>query len=796
MPTKKMLIDTTHAEETRVVIVSGNKLEDFDVEVESKRQLKSNIYLAKVTRVEPSLQAAFVDFGGNRHGFLAFNEIHPDYYQIPVADREALNAEDRQSVSDDDDTETTETEGEESAIDDIGGDDSDEVEIRRPKAPRRNYKIQEVIKRNQILLIQVVKEERGNKGAALTTYISLPGRYCVLMPNTARGGGISRKIANVADRRHLKTILADLEIPDGVAVIVRTAGSKRTKAEIKRDYDYLMRLWNQVRETTLESIAPALVYEEGNLIKRAIRDLYTKDIEEVIIEGNEGYRTAKDFMKLLIPSHAKRVQPYKETSIPLFHRYQIEGQLDAMHDPVVSLRSGGYIVINQTEALVAVDVNSGKSTKERNIEETAVQTNLEAADEIARQLRLRDMAGLVVVDFIDMEVNRNQHRVERQIKDAMRIDRARIQMGRISHFGLLEMSRQRLRPSLAESSTEPCPHCQGTGAKRSTESAALTVIRAIEEEGMHARASAITVHVCTAVALYILNQKRKALEMIEARYEFEVLFANDDSLIAPNHRIERTVLKHGAQPLTENRFVSDETNDGEEQPRKKRRRRSRKRNRDNQDNTENTENSDTSVAPESDDNQEQKETVSSPERTEDADGEEGAQKKRRRGRRGGRRRGKRPENSETTETNATTEGEATSVATEVSDENITQTAVNDDSADALKSEDTTDTKPSEKKVRSPRRRTRTRAPKENKENNNSEATTDTKPAPITESTPVPVEATPSPTPAPTPVAAETKKAAEIDPAAAKTTVVVVGNDAPEKEAEPKPTKRGWWRRSS
>ncbi len=645
MPTKRMLIDCTHAEETRVVIVTENKLEDFDVEVESRKQLKSNIYLAKVMRVEPSLQAAFVDFGGNRHGFLSFSEIHPDYYQIPIADREALIAEERaentDSESDDFDGETDGEVSENADIEEIGGDESDEMETRRATKPRRHYKIQEVIKRNQILLIQIVKEERGNKGAALTTYISLPGRYCVLMPNTARGGGISRKIANVSDRRRLKSILGELKIPEGVAVIVRTAGSKRTKAEIKRDYDYLTRLWNQVRETTLESIAPTMVYEEGNLIKRAIRDLYTKDIEEVIIEGNEGYRTAKDFMKLLIPSHAKRVQPYKEASIPLFHRYQVEGQLDAMHEPIVQLRSGGYIVIGQTEALVAIDVNSGRATRERSIEDTAVQTNLEAAEEIARQLRLRDLAGLVVIDFIDMENHRNQAKVERLVKESMRNDRARIQIGRISHFGLLEMSRQRLRPSLIETSTEPCPHCLGTGAMRSTESAALSVIRAIEEEGVRARAAIITVHVGTDIALYILNQKRNALEIIETRYGFQVQFFSDDSLIPPNHKIERTTLKPDVSERADDKNIGPDRAvraavvDDTDKPRKKRRRRNRKRRGSNVEAGENTVVNAEEVASDV-----SEQSQSAERNTQDADsgGDDETPKKRRRGRRGGRRR--------------------------------------------------------------------------------------------------------------------------------------------------------------
>ena len=542
MPTKRMLIDASHPEETRVAIVIGNHLEDFDVEVESRRQLRGNIYLAKVTRVEPSLQAAFVDYGGNRHGFLAFSEIHPDYYQIPVADREKLLAEQQAAETEAEAKALDGGSGEDSdaaGVETLGGDDSEEVEARRPATLRRRYKIQEVIKRRQILLVQVVKEERGTKGAALTTYLSLAGRYCVLMPNTARGGGISRKISTGPDRKRLKTILGGLGIPKGMAVIVRTAGQKRSKAEIKRDYEYLMRVWSSVRDVTLESMAPCLVHEEGNLIKRSIRDLYDKDIDEIIIEGETGYRLAKDFMKMLIPSHTKRVQPFKETNKQLFQHFSVEGQLDGMHSPTVQLKSGGYIVINPTEALVSIDVNSGRATRGRNIEETALKTNLEAADEIARQLKLRDLAGLIVIDFIDMEVHRNQVKVERRIKDVMRSDRARIQIGRISPFGLLELSRQRLRPSLIETSSEPCPYCEGTGIRRSTDSAALHLLRALEEEGMQKRSKAINVAIPSSVALYILNNQRPALEDIENKYQLAVTLETDDTLIPPDYRIER-----------------------------------------------------------------------------------------------------------------------------------------------------------------------------------------------------------------------------------------------------------------
>ncbi len=540
MATKRMLIDASHPEETRVLVVNKNKLEDFDVEVESRRPLKGNIYLAKVTRVEPSLQAAFVDFGGNRHGFLAFNEIHPDYYQIPVADREALMAEARAEAeaaraAEDDEAEPEDGE----AVETLGGDDSEEIEARRPAKLRRNYKIQEVIKRRQILLIQVVKEERGTKGAALTTFLSLAGRYCVLMPNTDRGGGISRKIGSATDRKRLKSVVNELGIAEGLAVIVRTAGAKRSKAEIRRDYDYLLRLWNQVRDMTLNSIAPCLVHEEGNLIKRSIRDLYTKEMDEIIVHGEEGYRMAKDFMKILIPSHAKKVQKYKDEGVPMTNGYNIDEQLSTIHSPEVHMKSGAYIVINPTEALVSIDVNSGRSTKERNIEETALRTNIEAAEEIARQLRLRDLAGLIVIDFIDMEVHRNQGKVERALKEAMRPDRARIQIGRISPFGLLELSRQRLRPSLIETSSEPCPYCQGTGIRRSTDTTAVEVIRAVEEEGMRKPDGEITVYAPTSVALFVLNNKRQSLADIEEKYGLTATFEGDDTLIPPAIRMER-----------------------------------------------------------------------------------------------------------------------------------------------------------------------------------------------------------------------------------------------------------------
>ena len=546
--TMRMLIDARHREETRVAVVKGNRIEEFDFESAERKQLKGNIYLAKVTRVEPSLQAAFVDYGGNRHGFLAFSEIHPDYYQIPKEDREALLREEaehaaeeaklraEQEAAEDDDGDIHDD------VDDAHGDDAgdldavegeegegapapttgindDQVEALRQRRMnlRRRYKIQDVIRRRQVLLVQVVKEERGNKGAALTTYLSLAGRYCVLMPNTSHGGGISRKISNSSDRKRLKSIMAELELPPSMGCIVRTAGLSRTRTEIKRDFDYLARLWDGIREKTLTSAAPALIYGDSDLIKRAIRDIYNKDIDEVIVEGNDGYRQAKEFMRLLMPSHAKRVRHYSDP-IPLFQRCHVEDQLAAMYHPVVQLKSGGYLVINPTEALVSIDINSGRSTREHNIEQTATATNLEAAQEIARQLRLRDMAGLVVIDFIDMDNNSNVRKVEKAMKEALKNDRARIQVGRISSFGLMEMSRQRLRTGVLEASTRPCPHCEGTGLVRTASSAGLSALRLIEDEAARGRGSILTLRASVEAAVYVLNRKRADIAEIEDRY--------------------------------------------------------------------------------------------------------------------------------------------------------------------------------------------------------------------------------------------------------------------------------------
>ncbi|WP_217430752.1 ribonuclease E/G [Sphingomonas bacterium] len=551
--TMRMLIDARHREETRVAVVNGNRIEEFDFESAERKQLKGNIYLAKVTRVEPSLQAAFVDYGGNRHGFLAFSEIHPDYYQIPKEDRDALLREEAEHAAEeaalraehDADDDADESEDDDEHFEDDGGrdpdvaDEADYEEGDRPKSRssgqddqvealrqrrmnlRRRYKIQDVIRRRQVLLVQVVKEERGNKGAALTSYLSLAGRYCVLMPNTSHGGGISRKISNAGDRKRLKTIMADLALPSSMGCIVRTAGLQRTKVEIKRDFDYLARLWDGIRETTLSSSAPALIYGDSDLIKRAIRDIYNREIDEVVVEGEEGYRQAKEFMKLLMPSHARKVKHYSD-AVPLFQRAHVEEQLAAMYHPVVQLKSGGYLVINPTEALVSIDINSGRSTREHSIEQTATATNLEAAQEIARQLRLRDMAGLVVIDFIDMDNNSNVRKVEKCMKEALKNDRARIQVGRISSFGLMEMSRQRLRTGVLEASTRACPHCEGTGLVRTASSAGLSALRLIEDEAARGRGSLLTLRASQEAAIYVLNRKRADIAEIEDRYGVHV----------------------------------------------------------------------------------------------------------------------------------------------------------------------------------------------------------------------------------------------------------------------------------
>jgi len=607
--TMRMLIDARHREETRVAVVTGNRIEEFDFESAEHKQLKGNIYLAKVTRVEPSLQAAFVDYGGNRHGFLAFSEIHPDYYQIPREDREALLAEEAEHAAEeaalradddddddhgggfddmehshhDDEEDGDEPAGERQADGEEGtgegrpsrgrgnGNDQAADELRRKRmALRRRYKIQDVIKRRQVLLVQVVKEERGNKGAALTSYLSLAGRYCVLMPNTSHGGGISRKISNSTDRKRLKSIVADMKLPNTMGCIVRTAGLSRTKVEIKRDFDYLARLWDEIRENTLRAAAPALIHNDSDLIKRAIRDIYHRDIEEVIVEGEEGYRQAKDFMKLLMPSHARRVKPYADP-VSLFQRYGVEDQLAAMYNPVVQLKSGGYLVINPTEALVSIDINSGRSTREHNIEQTATATNLEAAREIARQLRLRDMAGLVVIDFIDMEHSSNIRKVEKAMKEALKDDRARIQVGRISSFGLMEMSRQRLRTGVLEASTRACPHCEGTGLVRTASSAGLSALRLLEEEAARGRGTIITLRASQEGAFYVLNNKRHELDEIERRYGVTIVVLPDGEVEGARMSVEasgpRPTMQVTYAPIVDNDVEDDidEIEDEEEE---------------------------------------------------------------------------------------------------------------------------------------------------------------------------------------------------------------------------------------
>jgi len=671
--TTKMLIDARHREETRIVLQRGKRVDDFEFESATKRQLKGNIYLAKVTRVEPSLQAAFVDYGGNRHGFLAFSEIHPDYYQIPTEDREALLEAQREELSDPEDEDEIEAPSEASAEDGEEGaaEEADAVETEgedsaavAPEAAeeeeaqekirskrrnlRRRYKIQEVIKKRQILLIQIVKEERGNKGAALTTYLSLAGRYCVLMPNSTHGGGISRKISNATDRKRLRSVMDDLSLPDTMGCIIRTAGMKRTKTEIKRDFEYLRRLWEGIREATLKSIAPTLIHEEGNLIKRAIRDLYTRDIDEVLVDGEEGYKTAKSFMKMLMPSHARRVIQYKEPA-PLFQAADVDVQLETIFSPTVQLKSGGYIVINPTEALVSIDVNSGKSNKEHNIEETALRTNLEAASEVARQLRLRDMAGLVVIDFIDMEERQNNRAVERRMKDALKEDRARVQVGRISQFGLMEMSRQRLRQGMLEATTMECPTCNGTGLVRNVQSSALQALRAIEAQAANARGGKLRITLLPDIGLYLMNEKRDLLTDLESRNDMRIEVLGDRKFMTDEFALERIeinedgdekVVKTEPRKVDASAFAED-GDDGGRKRKRKRRSRGRGRGTEGERAEETTEeSSETSKAT-----------------SDDGDGEDKpARKRRRRGRRGGRR-NKDVKDTDAVEAAAETDGE-------------------------------------------------------------------------------------------------------------------------------------------
>lgn len=733
---KRMLIDAGHPEETRVVIVDGTKVDELDFESAAKKQLRGNLYLARVTRVEPSLQAAFVEYGGNRHGFLAFSEIHPDYYKIPEADKIALleaeqaetleeaaeeEAEDeaegtkkpakkkrRSSKSskakvkkDEEEAETdvdeADSESEDSDAAEADGTDVEEItdgedevqdeqektaKKRKTRSYRQRYKIQEVIKRGQILLIQVVKEERGNKGAAMTTYLSLAGRYCVLMPNTPKGGGISRKIANGADRKRLKSIVSEFQVPQGMGVIVRTAGAKRTKTEVKRDYDYLCRLWETIRSTTLESMAPALIHEEGNLVKRSIRDLYNKDIKEVLVQGEDAYKTAKDFIKMLMPSHSKYVKAYKD-DIPLFLRYQVESQIEDSLDSVVQLKSGGYLVIHPTEALVSIDVNSGRSTKERNVERTALKTNLEAADEVARQMRLRDLAGLVVIDFIDMDEYRNNRSVEKRMKEALSKDRARVQAGRISQFGLMEISRQRRRRSLLEGSSISCPHCEGVGRKRTVESSSLKALRAIEEVAARGQTAKARLTTSPEVAGFILNDKRDELNRISKKFDMYVVVEADPELFAPNFVIteEEKAKGKNKDPLAE---IEKELKKAKAEENKKSRSKSR--------------NSKDSKSKES----------TSEEEDEKDDEEKKSKSRRRRGRRGGRKR----------KSSSSTENEAASETTDSSEK----------SSDPEEKSETEEKKKPSSRSRRSRSRTKTAdkddksvdAPEDSKEEGNKE----------------------------------------------------------------------------
>ena len=902
----RMLIDARHQEETRVAVLKGNRIEEFDFESADHKQIKGNIYLAKVTRVEPSLQAAFVDFGGNRHGFLAFSEIHPDYYQIPKEDREALleaeaeaaeeearlrdeeedrgempgdeyDADDESSealaedlaedgleevdTSDKDDVATIE-EGQLDRDDDDDDDSEDdaengdgdeksrgrgrgkrgrgrrqgkgrartkEVDEARAKrmALRRRYKIQDVIQRRQVLLVQVVKEERGNKGAALTTYLSLAGRYTVLMPNSSHGGGISRKISSASDRKRLKQVVSDLSLPRTMGLIVRTAGLSRTKPEIKRDFDYLARLWDEIRERTLSSSAPALIHSDSDLIKRAIRDIYNREIEEVVVEGEDGYKSAKQFMKLLMPSHARRVKQYSDP-VPLFQRYGAEDQLKAMYDPVVQLKSGGYLVINPTEALVSIDINSGRSTKEHNIEQTALHTNLEAAREIARQLRLRDMAGLVVIDFIDQEHHSNTRKVEKAMKEALKNDRARIQVGRISSFGLMEMSRQRLRTGVLEATTRECPHCDGTGLVRTASSAGLSALRLIEDEAAKGKGSVIRLAASTEAAVYLLNEKRAELMEIEQRYHVTVEVVPEGE----DEGAKMTVSSHGPKPKDAPRFdpivddeiedeVVDESDDedsdegDDDRPRKKRRRRRGGRGR-----NKSRDRNDEQDGDDSDDSDDDADA----DRGESGEGDEDDDRSKKRRRRGGRRRGGRGRGRRSDEVNAE-DAEQLEQVSEAVVEDMAVVAGPEDSPETAEAAADSEEKPKPKK----------RAPRKKKAVADGEAATDTAADGETEEKPKPkkraprkkkseaesvsdsdapsadaeADAKPAPkkrAPRKKKADAETVSASPAEPKAAPETpaeMPVAAEPAPapavEEGAEapaeaPKP-KRGWWQRT-
>jgi ribonuclease E len=814
--TMRMLIDARHQEETRVAVLKGNRIEEFDFESAEHKQLKGNIYLAKVTRVEPSLQAAFVDYGGNRHGFLAFSEIHPDYYQIPKEDREALLREEAEHAAEeerlraaeyereDDDGEVIEAEEEPIEAETVTADEGEAEEGEEEPAPppaaeeaesaseesaaetlrrkrqnlRRRYKIQDVIRRRQVLLVQVVKEERGNKGAALTTYLSLAGRYCVLMPNTSHGGGISRKISNGSDRKRLKQIMADLNLPTTMGLIVRTAGLQRTKVEIKRDFDYLARLWDEIRENTLKSSAPALIYQDSDLIKRAIRDIYNKDIDEVIVEGDGGYKDARSFMKLLMPSHVRRVKQYVDP-VPLFQRHGAEDQLSAMYQPVVQLKSGGYIVINPTEALVSIDINSGRSTREHNIEQTAYATNLEAAHEIARQLRLRDMAGLVVIDFIDMESNGHIRKVEKAMKEALKNDRARIQVGRISSFGLMEMSRQRLRTGVLEASTKPCPHCEGTGLMRTASSAGLSALRMLEEEAARGRGSIIRLRAGREAAIYVLNRKRGEIAEIEQRYGVSVEIVIDDAFEGARMAVESMGPPPAERPRPAPIAVIEEEDDEIVE-----------------------EEIDEEDAESDADEERPRETRQ--EREEREERGDGRRRRRRRGRRGGRRRD-RPEG----------EGEDGEGAVE-SAEDVTDEAPAEDAPPEAPAEEPSDEAPARKSRRRPRARKRDEAGEPTEAVEAAEPapaeTVAAEPEPVTEKPkrsrrkkaepavevapaevePAPVEAEAAPAAA-NDAAPPRRRRAKAAPAPAE--AADAGEGVPAAEEENGTPRRGWWQRT-
>jgi len=820
--TMRMLIDARHQEETRVAVVKGNRIEEFDFESAEHKQLKGNIYLAKVTRVEPSLQAAFVDYGGNRHGFLAFSEIHPDYYQIPREDREALlreeaehaaeeerlrAAEDARYEDRDDEEEDhgrgfidsgnqngfVESDGEseegdedapappESAESAPEENAADELRRKRQNL-RRRYKIQDVIRRRQVLLVQVVKEERGNKGAALTTYLSLAGRYCVLMPNTSHGGGISRKISNGADRKRLKQIMSDLSLPNSMSCIVRTAGLSRTKVEIKRDFDYLARLWDEIRERTLKSSAPALIYGDSDLIKRAIRDIYNRDIDEVIVEGEDGYKAARAFMKLLMPSHVKRVANYVDT-VPLFQRYGAEDQLAAMYQPVVQLKSGGYLVINPTEALVSIDINSGRSTREHNIEQTAYATNIEAANEIARQLRLRDMAGLVVIDFIDMESNGHIRKVEKAMKEALKNDRARIQVGRISSFGLMEMSRQRLRTGVLEASTRPCPHCEGTGLMRTASSAGLSALRMLEEEAARGRGSRIVLRAGREAAVYVLNRKRGEIGEIESRYGVVIEVLIEETFEGAKMAVESFGPPPAARPrverivepeLDEEEFAEDLADEIEESE-------------------EAEEDEEEEARPRRSENREQRE------RREESE-ERGRKRRRRRGRRGGRRR--EGEEGEQGPAEPSSEPDSAPAVAEVPGEAEPQYAPVAESVDPVEPAPDAPAEAEEKPKgrRRPRARRKEEAPVEPAPQPEAAEA----PAPAAEPEPAPVAEAASEEEKPAkPKRTRRKKAAEAEapaeapaPEAANDTEGAAEEQAgPAEPAEAGEPRRGWWQRT-